>query len=172
MAGPPARQRIPPVTACYTVGVFGLLALAFLIMPIVEIYVIIQVGQVLGGWATIGIIIVMAMAGAALARSQGFAALRRVREALASGQEIGRSLVEGALVLVSGVLMITPGFITDAAGILLLLPPVRAVAAVAILRYARDRVQTHTIQMGTVDPWTAQRPDNDDDRSPPSVIDV
>lgn len=155
---------------CYTVVVFGLLALAFLLVPIVEIYVIIQVGEVLGGLATIGIIIAMAMIGAALARTQGFAAVRRVQEALATGQQIGRSLVEGALVLVSGVLMITPGFITDGIGILLLLPPVRALVAHAIIRRAGQRVQAHVV-MGAPGPWDGA-PAADEDPPPPGVIDV
>ena len=98
------------------------LAAAFVIMPILEIYVIIQVGQVIGAWWTILLLIVDSIFGAWLIGHEGRRAWQALNTALSSGQMPARELADGALILIGGTLMLSPGFVTDIFGILLILP--------------------------------------------------
>lgn len=142
-----------------------MLAILFIVIPALEIYVLIKVGGIIGALPTIGIIVATGLIGAALAKHQGFAAVRKVQEAMLEGREVGSSLVGAALVLVAAVFMVTPGFITDAVGILLLLPPVRALVAPAVLRWGAGRFQSAIITDGS-------RSRDEDEPPPPGVIDV
>ncbi len=117
-----------------------LLLLLFVVVPLVELYVIIQVGQAIGAWWTIGLLLLDSILGSLLLRAQGRTTWRRFRAALAAGRVPARETVDGALVILGGALMLTPGFVTDAFGILLLLPPSRAFARRGILRGTRTRV--------------------------------
>jgi UPF0716 protein FxsA len=116
--------------------VLALLAL-FIVVPMLEIYVIIQVGHSIGALDTIGLLIVVSVVGAWLTRHEGFVVLRRLRAQLDSGRVPTGELVDGVLVLCAGVLMMTPGFVTDAIGLLVLFPPTRAV----LRRYLRHRFE-------------------------------
>ena len=91
-------------------------------MPLIEIYVLIQVGQVIGPWWTILLLILDSLFGTWLIRREGGRAWQALRVALESGRMPARELADGALILVGGTLMLTPGFVTDAFGILLILP--------------------------------------------------
>jgi UPF0716 protein FxsA len=104
------------------------LFVAFIGVPLVEIFVLIQVGQVIGPWWTILLLILDSLLGAWLIRREGGRAWRTLREALESGRMPARELADGALILIGGTLMLTPGFVTDAVGILLILPFTRPVA--------------------------------------------
>ena len=104
----------------------GVLFLLFLIVPFIELYVLIQVGQVIGALPTIGLLIAISVIGAWLVKREGFATLARARERIDAGQMPGRELVDGVLILFAGALLVSPGFLTDVVGVLLLLPPVRA----------------------------------------------
>jgi UPF0716 protein FxsA len=104
------------------------LVIAFVVVPILEIYVLIQVGQVIGAWWTILLLILDSIFGAWLIRREGGRAWRALRTALESGRMPARELVDGALILIGGTLMLSPGFVTDAFGILLILPFTRPVA--------------------------------------------
>src|SRR3954449_13021437 len=106
---------------------FALLVLLFIVVPIVEIYVIIQVGQAIGPWWTIALLIADSILGSMLMRSQGRAAWRRFNEALAGGRPPAREVFDGVLVIFGGALLLTPGFITDIFGLIFLLPPTRAI---------------------------------------------
>lgn len=106
----------------------ALLVLAFLVVPIAEIYVIIQVGQAIGGWQTLVLLVLESMLGAWIVRREGARAWRALRQALSGGGLPSRELLDAALVLVGGTLMLAPGFLTDAAGILLVLPLTRPLA--------------------------------------------
>src|SRR3954454_5842294 len=106
---------------------FALLVLLFIVVPIVEIYVIIQVGQAIGPWWTIGLLIADSILGSMLMRAQGRGAWRRFQQALAAGRVPAREVVDGVLIIFGGAFLLTPGFVTDIAGIVLLLPPTRAV---------------------------------------------
>ncbi|MBI5616315.1 MAG: FxsA family protein [Gammaproteobacteria bacterium] len=116
---------------------YFLLILALLIsLPLAEIYCIIQVGRVLGALPTILLLVVISLAGTALLRWQGIATVRRVQLMLSQGRLPAVEVIEGLLLVLAAVLMITPGFLTDVAGLLLLLPPLRGLAAALILRQA------------------------------------
>jgi UPF0716 protein FxsA len=104
-----------------------LLVLIFIVLPIAELYVIIQVGGLIGAGPTIAILILDSLIGAWLWRHQGRAAWRRFNAALREGRVPAREVLDGTLIIFGGALLITPGFISDVVGILLLLPPTRAV---------------------------------------------
>ena len=126
-----------------------LLLLLFIVVPIAELFVIIQVGQAIGVWWTIGILIADAVLGSMLARSQGRAAWRRLNAALQAGRVPAREVLDGALVLGGGAFLLAPGFITDIVGNLLLLPPSRAaIRAVLVRRFADRMIASATRQYG------------------------
>jgi UPF0716 protein FxsA len=102
-----------------------LLLVAFVVVPLVEIYVIIQVGQAIGPWWTILLLVLDGILGTWLIRHEGSRAWRALREALDSGRMPARELADGALILIGGTLMLAPGFVTDAFGMLLILPVTR-----------------------------------------------
>ncbi len=105
-----------------------LLAAAFVVVPLVEIWVILQVGQLVGPWWTIVLLVLDSMIGAWLVKREGGRAWRALRQALQNGRMPARELADGALILVGGTLMLSPGFVLDVAGILLILPVTRPVA--------------------------------------------
>jgi UPF0716 protein FxsA len=110
-------------------GALGwVLLVAFVVMPLVEIYVLIQVGQIIGAWWTILLLVVASILGAWLVRREGARAWRALQASLTSGRMPARELADGALILIGGTLMLAPGFVTDAVGILLILPFTRPVA--------------------------------------------
>jgi len=119
--------------------------LALIVVPLVEIGLFIKVGGVIGLWPTIAIVIATAVIGSALLRMQGLAALGELREKLDRGGNPGPTLAHGALILVAGVLLLTPGFFTDTVGFLLLVPPVRAML---IARMA-DRIVAQSVHVHT-----------------------
>ena len=102
----------------------SLLAL-FLIVPIIEIYLLIQVGGVIGAIPTVFLVVFTAVLGALLLRQQGFATLGRVQASMARGELPALQLLEGVLLLFGGALLLTPGFFTDAIGFVCLIPPLR-----------------------------------------------
>jgi len=108
---------------------FRLLFLIFLIVPIVEIYVLIVVGSHVGALATVALVVFTVVMGAALMRAQGFATIARVQSELGAGEIPALTLVEGAFILVAGALLLTPGFVTDAIGFTFLVPPWRRALA-------------------------------------------
>lgn len=119
---------------------FGILLLAFVIVPIIEIYLIIQVGSAIGGWETIALLIIDSMIGAWLVRREGFSIVARVNQALTNGKAPTDPLIDGLLVLIAGALMLTPGFLTDGVGFLLLLPPTRALVRAYLKHRFKDRI--------------------------------
>jgi UPF0716 protein FxsA len=113
---------------------FPVLLVLFIVVPIVEIYAIIQVGQAIGAWWTVAILIADSILGSMLMRSQGRAAWRRFNQALAAGRPPAREVLDGALIIFGGALLLTPGFVTDVVGLLFLLPPTRAVVRRLLVR--------------------------------------
>lgn len=103
----------------------GLILLAILVVPIVEIAVFIQVGGVIGVWPTIALTLLTAAVGAALLRFEGLATLARARVTLAAGEPPVAEMLDGMCILVAGALLLTPGFVTDAIGLTLFIPAVR-----------------------------------------------
>lgn len=98
---------------------------ALILTPLIEIGLFIELGGALGLWPTLGLVLFTAVIGAALMRAQGFAAMSNLQTAMERGEDPRGPLAEGATVLFAGALMLTPGFFTDAVGLLLLLPPTR-----------------------------------------------
>lgn len=117
----------------------GLLALLFLVVPLVELAVIIRVGQWLGVADTLALLILVSVVGAWLAKREGLAVLRRIRQQLEMQNMPGAELLDGALILFAGALLLTPGFVSDVIGILVLLPPVRAALRRSLRRYLARR---------------------------------
>jgi UPF0716 protein FxsA len=119
--------------------VFLLFAL-FVVVPLVEIAVLIQVGQWLGVLDTIGLLLLISLLGVWLVKRQGAGTIRRIREDLEYGRMPTDSLLDGGLLMTAGVLLLVPGFVTDFFGLLLLLPPVRAGARGLVRRRCALRV--------------------------------
>lgn len=111
------------------------LFLAFTIIPILELYLLMRVGAEIGILATIGLIITTALLGATLTRLQGFRTLRRIQGSLAEGVMPAEEMIDGVLIFAAGLVLITPGFLTDTLGFILLVPSSRRV----IKRWLRRR---------------------------------
>jgi UPF0716 protein FxsA len=112
-----------------------LLVIVFLVAPLVELAVIIQVAGSIGAFNTIGLLIAVSLVGAWLAKREGISVVRRIQAALDRGDAPSTEVVDGGLILLAGALMIAPGFVSDVLAILLLLPPTRALARGPVLRY-------------------------------------
>ncbi len=104
---------------------FRLLVVLFIAVPILEIWGLISVGKVIGGWTTVALVILTSLVGAWLAKQQGLQVIRLVQLQLSRGQMPTDALIDGALVLVGGLLLVVPGFFTDLLGLLLLIPYTR-----------------------------------------------
>jgi UPF0716 protein FxsA len=120
--------------------VLAVLALVFVVLPIVEIYVAIQVAHHIGAANTLGLLLIFSLAGAWLAKQAGFGVLARMRGQLEQGVLPGNEIIDGVLVLAAGVLLFVPGFVTGIVGLVLLLPPVRIAVRGGIKRNLRGRV--------------------------------
>ena len=129
------------------------LFVAFVVVPLVEIYVLIQVGQVIGVWWTLLLLIADSIYGGWLIRHEGGRAWQALTNALNSGQMPAKELADAALILVGGTLMLSPGFVTDAMGIVLILPFTRPVA-----RRVLTRVVSKRLVAGFVDVRQGPRP--------------
>ncbi|ENM5785999.1 membrane protein FxsA [Vibrio metoecus] len=115
---------------------FPILLFLFIAVPVIEIALFIQVGGVLGLWPTIALVLLTAVMGASLVRSQGLQTLLTVQQRLAQGQLPAQQILEGVMLAVAGVLLLTPGFLTDMMGMLILLPAPR----VWLAKYVMSRV--------------------------------
>jgi len=109
-------------------------------VPIAELAVIIQVGQAIGVWWTIGLLLADSILGSLLMRHQGRTAWRRFNEAVQGGRVPAREVLDGALVIFGGALLLTPGFLTDILGLVLLLPPTRALVRRVLSRRLTQRM--------------------------------
>ncbi|HSK49412.1 MAG TPA: FxsA family protein [Solirubrobacterales bacterium] len=111
------------------------LVILFIVVPIAELYVIIQVGQAIGLVPTLLLLLADAVLGSLLLRHQGRGAWRRFNEALAARRFPGKEVADGAMIIVGGTLLLTPGFLSDIAGLILLIPPTRALLRRAFSSY-------------------------------------
>lgn len=116
---------------------FGRLLALFLIVPVVELALLIQLGGLIGFWPTIGIIVLTGITGTYLAKREGLSVWRRFNDRLKQGQLPGRELLDGVIILVAGALLITPGVLSDIAGLIGLVPVTRGV----LRRYLDARIQ-------------------------------
>ncbi|MGH9184827.1 MAG: FxsA family protein [Acidimicrobiales bacterium] len=124
---------------------FAVLALLFLLVPLIELAVIIQVGGAIGVLNTIGLLVAISVVGGWLVRREGMGVLRRIQRSLDRHELPHREVVDGGLILLAGALLLTPGFLTDVFGVLLLLPPTRAVVRGAVLHRLRRRATLVTM---------------------------
>lgn len=113
------------------------LFLLFLFVPLVEIYFLIEIGDVIGAGFTIFMVVLTALLGAALVRYQGFTTLARAQNEMLNNRMPALEVIEGALLLLAGALLLIPGFVTDALGFLLLIPPLRQMM---VQRFLKKRV--------------------------------
>jgi UPF0716 protein FxsA len=126
---------------------FFRLFLLFTLVPAVELYLIIKVGSVIGALNTILIIIFTGVLGAYYARQQGFRVVSNIQWKMQQGTVPGDDLVNGAMLLVGGAFLITPGFITDFAGFSLIFPPTREAIKVGVKRYLEKRVRQGDVRV-------------------------
>jgi UPF0716 protein FxsA len=131
-------------------GIVGL-ALLFVLVPILELVILIRLGQFVGLWPTVAIVLLAGVVGTALARLEGMRVFVQFQRELLAGRLPGQALLDGISVMIAGVLLITPGFVSDLAGLALLFPPTRR----AIQRFVRKRFERgiadgsiHVVGMG------------------------
>ncbi len=117
---------------------FFRLLLLFTLLPLLELFLLIRVGQVIGALSTIAVVIVTAMIGAVLTRQQGYQTLERIRENLSRGTMPASEIIDALLIFVAGVVLLTPGFVTDSLGFLLLIPQSRRGVKKWLARKFRD----------------------------------
>ena len=110
-----------------------LVVLLFIVAPLLELFVILQVAHVIGGWETIALLVIESAIGAWLIKRQGLAVMAKIATAVDGGRMPGKELVDGFLILVAGALMLAPGFIGDVIGFLLLIPPTRALVRIPVM---------------------------------------
>ena len=154
------RRRIP----------WWVLAGLFVVVPLAELYLLIQLGQVVGPWWTILILLADGVLGSWLVKREGARAWRALTEALHSGRMPSRELADGALILVGGTLLVTPGFISDVLGLFCILPLTRPLARRALTRVISRRLSVTVAGPGGsggsgspyADPRTARRPGDHD----------
>ena len=131
------------------------LTVLFVAVPIAEILVILKVSSVIGNEATILIMILFSAGGAWLVKREGLEAASRIRNGLKAGRMPTADVVDGFLILAAGVLMMTPGFVTDVCGLLLVCPPIRASARTLVTRLLRNRLDRLSRNAGFATPRAA-----------------
>ncbi len=132
------------------------LLFAFVAVPIIEIALFIQVGGAIGTWPTLGIVVLTAILGTWLVKAQGRMAIANLQRSFSELDDPTEPLAHGAMVLISGVLLLTPGFFTDGLGFALLVPAVRT----AVFHFLRKRIRVHSFSMGSAH---SQRPADEPD---------
>ena len=120
------------------------LFLLFTLMPLLELWLLVQLSEVFGFWTTIGVVLLTGMVGAALARWQGWQAMQRIQEGMRQGMLPAQAMGDGVMILVAGVLLITPGVITDVVGLALLVPPVRLIMRKGLQLWLAKHVHVQT----------------------------
>jgi UPF0716 protein FxsA len=117
------------------------LFLAFLVVPVMEIWLLIRIGSVIGGWQTVALLIADSILGAWLVRREGRRAWAALQSAVQSGRMPDRELADGGMIVAGGALLLTPGFLTDVLGFILILPFTRPIARRGLSWFLRRRVQ-------------------------------
>ena len=120
------------------------LFVAFLLVPLIEIGLFIQIGGLIGLWPTLGIVILTAILGTYLVKSQGVSAINNLRGSFSRLEDPSEHLAHGAMILIAGALLLTPGFFTDGVGFALLAPPIRS----ALIGYMRKHIKVQRFEMG------------------------
>ena len=124
-----------------------MLLVLFIVVPLLEVYLLFGLSHLMGFWATVALVLITGTLGAALAKREGLRVLGRWQAALAEARVPEEGVLDGLLVLVGGVLLVTPGVLTDITGLLLLLPPTRKVAAAWLRRRAERGIAEGNVQV-------------------------
>ena len=142
--------------------VFGKLLLLFILVPLTELYLFMTLGAQLGFPNTIAIIIITAVIGAALAKSQGRLAMAKFQQATSEGRMPHKEALDGLMILLAGAVLLTPGFLTDAIGFLILIPPIRAIVRNSLARRLKGKIKVVT---------PGFPPETGEETRPPSKLD-
>lgn len=134
------------------------LALLFVLVPLLELALLVKLGQVVGLWPTLALVVLTGVGGAALARAQGLRVLLSFREELGRGRLPGQAIFDGAAVLVGGAFLLTPGLLTDAAGLSLLFPPTRRWLQRAVRRRLEEAIREGRIELAVMARGAESRP--------------
>jgi UPF0716 protein FxsA len=148
---PPTKNR----------SLFGRLLLLFTIVPIVELALLVWLGQQIGFWPTVALIAGTALLGSYLAHREGLSALARFRARLGTGEMPGDELTDGIIILIAGAFLLTPGVLTDVVGFLGLLPPSRALIKRAVVKRVRRGMMGGSIRVATWPPTPSASPADD-----------
>ncbi len=132
----------------------GILILLFCVVPFVELWLLLTVAHQTSPLFTLLLVVGTGIVGASLARWQGFQVLRRIERESSAGRMPATALVDGAMILAAGLLLLTPGILTDLFGFSLLIPPVRAIYRRLAIRYFKNRVKFQQVDVGGFDPRT------------------
>ncbi|MGZ5417838.1 MAG: FxsA family protein [Nocardioides sp.] len=143
------------------------LALLFVVVPVIEIYLLIQVGQGLGAWWTVALLIAAGFLGSWLVKREGGRAWTALQQALNERRMPARELADGALILIGGTLLLTPGFLSDVAGLFCILPTTRPLARGVLTRV----ISRKFVVVGGASPRTRQRPGPDESVVQGEVVD-
>ncbi len=127
--------------------IFSILLVVFIVLPIVELALLIKVGEHIGAIYTVGLVVLTGVVGVSLARLEGMRILWHIRQDLEEGRVPAPAVVDGLLIIVAGALLVTPGFLTDATGFLLLVPRFRMYVRSVIRRYLDQRVHADVIDV-------------------------
>lgn len=145
----------------------------FILVPVIELNVLIRVGESLGSWTTVGLVFFTAIVGVSLVRSQGISTLMQVQQKLARGEAPGQEIVEGMMLALAGLLLLIPGFVTDAIGLLLLTPLTRTPVAGFLYKRMQVKVAANGGFQGGFGPGAhsggspfGQNPFNSDNQNP------
>lgn len=122
-----------------------LLLLIFLLIPVIEIGVFVWVGGYIGPWPVMGLIVLTALLGVVLTRQQGMETWRRAQESISHGNMPTEQLIDGLCILIGSVFLVTPGFVTDLIGIILILPFTRYPLKLQIIKFFKNRINRQTI---------------------------
>ena len=120
---------------------FTKLLILFVLVPVTELYILIEVGKKIGSLTTIGVIILTGIIGTYLVKSQGFMILRKIQNDLNEGIMPGDSLIQGAIILAGGILLLTPGFVTDILGFIFLMPASRNILKKYLLKWLKGKIK-------------------------------
>ena len=120
---------------------FTKLLILFVIVPVTELYILIEVGKKIGSLTTIGIIILTGIIGAYLVKGQGFMILKKIQNDLNEGVIPGDSLIQGAIILTGGIFLLTPGFVTDIIGFIFLIPVSRNIVKKYLLKWLKGKIK-------------------------------
>lgn len=142
---------------------FVKLLMLFTIVPVVELYILVKVGEEIGTMNTVALVIITGIAGASFAKSQGAQIISKIRSSLNQGQMPGKELLQGAMVLAGGILLLTPGFLTDLLGLSMLIPLTRKLYADMTLAYFKKKFQARQWQYSAHSTDTEADDDDNDE---------